>query len=218
MGLQYNIFFVRVPVDILKSAIMKTDGAIDETESLLQKQREDVEQDTLLTTLMHKKGKTSTKEFDRLFRMESDATKAYRARTDHQLQITLMSVPTFPEWTMGWYMHIDPFFDGMLKEMSAKILGFYLDKFAPLNTIYFMDFSSVCDDGDIYCYKINGSRVHLEEFPHLVDEEAQFERYVDRLHREKALPVKAIHRYYRDHFRIIWQYHICWNLPKNKLQ
>jgi hypothetical protein len=217
MGLIYNVFFIHLPAEVLKTALMQTDRAIDETPALLHEQTGIRKMGALISA--RRKGTVPRGDLSAALRAFPDEeTKAYHARTENRPQIYFRSAPRHADWTVGGAWLPDIAFNTMLKGLPMKILGFYLERFFHhIAEVYYANYHHGSNDGDIFKYTRNAEgTADLTEYPYIEGESENFERCAARIQKLTGVPIADTHRYFGRTSSIGWQYHLRFDIPRVK--
>ena len=201
MGLKYNLFMVKMPIEEFAKRLQKNAKFIDETE--LMKKYEEFERQ------IWEEAKKAQRT-DPLFKEPEDERLREYAERIQKDKIVGMSVwfrtlPTDERFIFGGYTNVGYPFLSIFKTVLSSL---FID--AGIKEWIFIDYHHGNDSGDIQLVKLNNNSLEVKKFnQHKKDNcHETFETFAKRIQDMVNYPILSLHNYLYNEIEIKWQYHM----------
>lgn len=187
MGLQYDIFFVRLPAEDLLARLMAT-GLCTDLSALMQQDRAWEAESSRTFDVALQKG-SSAEDILAAIKAEPEepALRAYRERPQGQFRVWWMPYPPDPTLSVGMFsshrFYIRPY--------QALLLG--LLSWATVPEVMLVEYSSVTNGG--CAFRVDGTTLEQIRYPMLPEENENYPVYAERIAGETGYPLPGWHRF-----------------------
>jgi hypothetical protein len=225
MGLKYKFFIVKKEAKQLLTDLLKITGMEDSTYLMIesrrwndehtQKYKDMCEEAKLLNR--DELSDEDKKELDNKFEEWVSERPTYQPLKEYMAEQTSQSVnwfniwfmehPTNPNFVLGGYTSFGYSFDRTFESILWVLLND-----AGIHNWWHVNFSHVCNDGDITSFKnvefgkLDSVKVHT--YAHRKGEDERFERYVKRVSKMIGVPFDDLHDFIWRQDRMPWQHEV----------